>query len=164
MPTEEFRPIHLLLGLGKSDIRWLMIGRRALIHYGAPMQTYDYDFWVDPDPRNASRFLKVAEGLDLQPVDGSWEVRGRPLVTLCYREEFKFDVFLVRTFKNLDGVVVGFDSAYRRRAVMEAKGDPLRIPVPSLEDLKLLKRMRDSEKDREDLRYLDLLQKRAKPR
>ena len=138
-----------------------MIGRRALIHYGAPLQTYDYDFWVDPDSRNTARFLKVVQGLDLQPVDGSWEVQGRPLVTFCYREEHKFDVFLVRNFKNLDGETVDFDSAYRRKVVMEAKGDPLRIPVPSLQDLKLLKRMRDSEKDREDLRYLDLLAKKG---
>jgi hypothetical protein len=37
-------------------------------------------------------------------------------------------------------------------------------PLPSIRDLRALKRMRDGVSDREDLRYLDLLEKRRSER
>ena len=69
----------------------------------------------------------------------------------------------MRKFTNLDGDMIDFASAYRRRVIARVKGDPLAPPLPSIRDLKTLKRMRDGASDREDLRYLDLLEAGRKP-
>ena len=64
----------------------------------------------------------------------------------------------------LDGETIDFASVYRRRVVPKVEGDPLAPPLPSIRDLRTLKRMRDGASDREDLRFLDLLEKRRAPR
>ncbi len=138
-----------------------MIGRQALIHYGAPVQTMDYDVWADPAPESARRLVEVARQRGFSDSRGDWETAGRELLTI-YKESQKVDIFLIPRFTNLDGDPVDFDEVYQRRVVVDVEGDPFHPSLPALEDLRRLKRMRDSEKDREDLRYIRLLQERMK--
>ncbi|MBI4229599.1 MAG: hypothetical protein HY608_02065 [Planctomycetes bacterium] len=162
MERDEADPVAFLERLGASSVRWLLIGRQALIQYGAPLQTMDYDLWVDPGAANLRRFLALAGGAGLEsPTLAS--VQGRPYFTL-HGGLLKVDVFKVRSFRNLDGEEIDFASAWRRRTVASAPGDPLRLPLPRLDDLRRLKRMRDGEKDREDLRYIDQLTKTKRRR
>jgi len=149
--------LDFLMALGKARTRWLLIGRQALIQYGAPMATMDHDLWADPSPDNLSKVRRVARKAGLETTDGSWAWEGRDLVTLVHQEALKIDLFLVRAFTNLDGISITFDDAYERKIVAEVRGDPLHIPLPSLEVLRILKRMRDTARDQEDLRYIDLL-------
>lgn len=151
----------LFAALQRGRIRWLLIGRQALIHHGAPLQTIDYDLWVDPAPGNLSRFLSIARELRFEVPRSLDQTAARPMFS-AYGGLLHVDVFKVRSFTNLDGASLSFANAWKRRVISSAPGDPLRIPLPSLDDLRLLKRMRDTEKDREDLRYLDLLAKRKK--
>ena len=51
--------------MNQAGVRWLLIGRQALIHYGVPAQTMDYDIWVDPAPANVRALLQVARSLNL---------------------------------------------------------------------------------------------------
>jgi hypothetical protein len=152
-----------LIGLSRARVRWLLIGRQALIHYGAPVQTMDYDLWVDPAPVNVRNFLRVAREAGLETPQPAKELESRPFFSL-FGGFLKIDVFKVRRFTNLDGETLDFASAYRRRVVARVKGDPLAPPLPSITDLRTLKRMRDGASDREDLRYLDLLAKRRSTR
>lgn len=159
MREDEVDPILFLSRLSKGRVRWLLIGRQALIHYGAPVQTMDYDLWIDPTPANVEKLLQVARRVGLEGPGSAEAVEKRPLFSL-HGGTLKVDVFKARRFTNLDGETIDFAAAYRRRVLARVAGDPFTPALPSLPDLRKLKRMRDGEKDREDLRYLDLLQKR----
>ncbi len=161
MEPDEVDPIRFMIALNRARVRWLLIGRQALVHYGVPAQTMDYDLWVDPAPLNVRKVLRVAREMRLSGPQEVTALEGRPFFTL-FGGPLKLDVFKVRRFRNLDGETIDFASAYRRRVIARVKGDPLAPPLPSLQDLRTLKRMRDGEKDREDLRYLDLLLSRSK--
>ncbi len=163
MREDEVDPARFMIALNRARVRWLLIGRQALIHYGVPAQTMDYDLWVDPAPVNVRKLLRVAHELRLEAQESAKELEARPLFSL-FGGSIKIDVFKVRRFTNLHGDTIDFASAYRRRVIAKAEGDPLAPPLPSIRDLRLLKRMRDGEKDREDLRYLDLLESKGKPR
>lgn len=163
MRDDEVDPAKFMIGLSRARIRWLLIGRQALIHHGAPVQTMDYDLWVDPAPANIAKLLYLALEHDLEGPRNAKEVEARPMFSL-HGGSVKIDVFKGRTFTNLDGATIDFDTVYRRRVIFRAKGDPLAPPLPSIRDLKMLKRMRDGASDREDLRFLELLQQKRKPR
>jgi hypothetical protein len=160
---DDVDPARFLIGLSRARVRWLLIGRQALIHYGAPVQTMDYDLWVDPVPANVRKLLRVASEQGLETTQSAKALESRPLFSL-FGGSLKIDVFKVRRFTNLDGETIEFAAAYRRRVIARVKGDPLAPPLPSIRDLRTLKRMRDGVSDREDLRYLDLLEKRRSTR
>lgn len=162
MRDVEADPVSFLIGLSRARVRWLLIGRQALIHYGVPVQTMDYDLWIDPVPANLRKLLRVASEHGLEVPGDAKELDSQPLFSL-FGGTLKVDVFKVRKFTNIDGDTIDFASAYRRRVIVRVKGDPLAPPLPSLRDLKTLKRMRDGSSDREDLRYLELLETRRKP-
>jgi hypothetical protein len=161
--SDDVDPIRFLIALNRARVRWLLIGRQALVHYGVPAQTMDFDLWVDPTPVNLRKLLRVARAMGLSGPDRAADLEGRPCFSL-FGGTLKLDVFKVRRFRNLEGETIDFATAYRRRVTARAEGDPLAIPLPSLRDLRALKRMRAGEKDREDLRYLDLLLSRSKRR
>lgn len=163
MRNDEADPARFLIGLIRARVRFLLIGRQALIHYGVPVQTMDYDLWVDPSPVNVTKLLRIARGSGLEAPETAKDLEPKPLFSL-FGGTLKIDVFKVRRFTNLDGETIDFASAYRRRFIARVKGDPLAPPLPTIADLRLLKRMRDGASDREDLRYLDLLDKPTTPR
>jgi hypothetical protein len=160
---DDTDPAAFLIGLSHARVRWLLIGRQALIHYGVPVQTLDYDLWVDPAPINVGKFLRVARQFGLETPETAKALESRPLFSL-FGGSLKIDVFKVRKFTNLDGETLDFASTYKRRVIARVTGDPLAPPLPSLRDLRTLKRMRDGASDREDLRFLDLLEKRRTPK
>ena len=163
MRDDDADPARFLIGLSRARVRWLLIGRQALVHYGVPVQTMDYDLWVDPAPVNVRKLLRVAREQGLEAPESAKDIESRPLFSL-FGGSLKIDVFKVRRFTNLDGETIDFASAYRRRVIARVKGDPLAPPLPSIRDLRTLKRMRDGASDREDLRYLDLPETRRTPR
>ncbi len=158
MEPDAVDPAVFFKEINRARVRWLMIGRQALIHYGVPLQTMDYDIWIDPGAANVEKFLHQAAEAGLDAPRKASEVAARPFFS-AFGSLLKVDVFKVRSFTNLDGKTVDFKRAYRRKVIASAKGDPLKIPLPSLADLALLKRMRDTPRDREDLEYLARLQR-----
>jgi hypothetical protein len=49
MDAEEFDEDALFAAVWKSGARALLIGRRALIALGIPVNTFDYDYWIHID-------------------------------------------------------------------------------------------------------------------
>ena len=59
-PEKEVNFLDLIRELNRQKIRYLIIGRRAVILYGAPVLTGDYDIWIDPTDKK--RTLSLLEG------------------------------------------------------------------------------------------------------
>ncbi len=163
MRDDEADPVRFLIELSRARVPRLLIGRQALIHYGVLIQTMNCDLWIDPMPVNVKKLLRIAREHGLEAPESAKELESQPLFSL-FGGSLKIDVFKVRRFTNLDGETIDFASAYRRRVIARVKRDPLAPPLPSIRDLRTLKRMRDGASDREDLRYLDLLERRRRPR
>lgn len=147
-------PLAFMRALSTAEIPWLLIGRQAVVQYGAPLQTIDFDFWISPEPESAAALLKLVQDLELDASVADEQMAHRPIFSL-FSALSKFDIFRFRSIVNLDGVLLTFDQVYRRRDVLESPDVGLTISLPCLEDLRQLKRVRDSAKDREDVRYLD---------
>lgn len=159
MQADDVDPAQFLMALHAAPLRWLLIGRQALILHGAPLQTQDYDLWLDSARRNLDRFFQAIRGLDLDGPRRSADVATRPQFML-HGGLLKIDVFKPRRFTNLDGETLDFTTAWTKRVECSAPGDPLKVYVPALQHLRLLKRMRDDPRDHVDLDYIDALMRR----
>ena len=94
----------------------------------------------------------------METPENTKDLESRPLFSL-FGDTLKIDVFKVKRFTNLDGETIDFASAYRRRVVPRVEGRPVGPPLPRSAILRTLKRMRDDASDREDIRFLELLEK-----
>lgn len=45
-------PVEFISCVHKGGVRYLLIGRQAMIAYGIPVQTMDYDLYIDGDIEN----------------------------------------------------------------------------------------------------------------
>ena len=50
-PEVELDFFDLIKDFNEMGIKYLIIGRRAVVLYGAPVLTADYDFWIDSSER-----------------------------------------------------------------------------------------------------------------
>lgn len=75
-----------------------------------------------------------------------------PKLTL-HAANLKIDLFRSRRYVLPGGDPLVFDEIFERRQTI-ARGD-LRIEIPCIDDLIRTRMLRDSPKDREDLRYLE---------
>ncbi len=154
MRRENFiDPVEFIGELNHRDIRYLLIGRQALIQYGAPLQTMDYDFYLDPDRKQLESILDVARHFRM---DVERFPRERPGKLTLYADNMKVDVFRARKYSLAEGGFLVFEDMYARRRVFSTK-DGFAVTVPCLEDLKKSKLARNSPKDREDLKYIEVL-------
>ena len=126
---DEADPARFLIGLSRARVRWLLIGRQALIHYGVPVQTMDYDLWVDPVPANVGKLLRVARESGLEAPESAKELESKPLFSL-FGGTLKIDVFKVRRFTNLDGETIEFARPIDRRVIARAEGRPAGPAAP----------------------------------
>jgi hypothetical protein len=133
----------------------LLIGRQACILHGLPVDTFDYDLWVDPDPSNLDSLLRLAEPLDLVPSVERDRLAAVPFFHL--ENDTKVDVWKVRVFVLATGERLTFGDAYARRVDVKDDARGLVIPIPSLEDLIVLKRLGGRAKDVEDVKALQAL-------
>jgi hypothetical protein len=95
-PEKEVNLLDVIREFNRLEIRYLIIGRRAVILYGGPVLTGDNDIWIHTsDRRKALSFL--AEEFDLElshPVDTK-----RPIVT-GFSGMKKYDLFFQRSARN----------------------------------------------------------------
>jgi len=142
----------LVLELNARGVRFLLIGRQALVLHGAPVLSFDYDLWVDETERQKLlTFLLIEKGFESSAaIDDP-----RPLVSV-YAGQEKLDLFFHRAVRTLDGADLDFDTAWRD--AVEVSDDTLpgfRVRIPSLDHMILLKKLRPrNAKDEEDLKYL----------
>lgn len=140
----DFREFLQLLN--ENDVRYLLIGGYAVVHYGYVRATGDMDIWVAPEEDNAARLVQavrefgfdepdLAPALFLEP--GKVVRMGEPPLRL-------------ELLSAISGVT--FDECYAARNA--ATFDGVHVPVISVEHLKRNKRASGRHKDLDDLAHL----------
>jgi hypothetical protein len=157
---KEFDLIEFVRKLEKDKIHYMLIGRWAVVLYGAPLMTADFDFWISPEDK-----MKVLQYLDTEdyevPPKEEWD---KPLATV-YSGPDKIDLMFFRQITNRELLRIRFDDCFARSVIHEDKKSNFRIRVPSIDDLISLKKMeRKSEqeilKDQADIRILEVLKQK----
>lgn len=155
MRGSEFDETAFFRAIGDSGARVLLIGRRALVAWGLPVLTADYDVWLHPDDIDA---LNAA----LSPFDfvpSKTADQARALGRYVLENDERVDVFVARRVPTVDGQPVVFDDVFSRRVLLEYDA-AVTIAVPALEDLILTKRWASRDKDIADVRLLEALRDR----
>jgi len=148
-------PIDFLKELYARDLPYLLVGRQALVLLGAPLLSADYDFYFSPEPEHLGELLGLARERELEiPRE---DLREKPFFSLL-SDNLKLDFFRCRAYTAKDGDAFTFDELFARKKIIPA-GD-FAIYVPSIRDLIRSKRVRNSPKDREDIKYLQILDER----
>ncbi|MEA3492958.1 MAG: hypothetical protein U9R38_01070 [Candidatus Margulisiibacteriota bacterium] len=150
-------PLQFLNGIHKNGVRYLLIGRQSVIAYGGPMQTMDYDIYVDKSKKNIDLLLKIAKKYDLYPSLSKEAIKKHFKFKL--ENDYAIDVFYTKYFSIGEGKKVSFDELYSRRNVIKGETG-VEINLPAIDDLIALKKLRSSVKDLEDIKYLKALKKK----
>jgi len=149
-PIEFIREIH------KAKVRYLLIGRRAVIAYGGPVQTMDYDIYIDSSRDNLELLLGIAKKFDLYPGLPKEKIMSHFKFKL--ENDFAIDIFRAKHFSSGRGKKYSFEDLYSRKVV--AKGESgLEINLPSINDLIAMKKLRSLPRDLEDIKYLRAIKK-----
>ena len=154
MQGSEFDEADFFRAIAASGARVMVIGRRAMIAWGLPVATSDYDLWVHIDDIEKLN-LALAE-LDHHPNRNPAEARARGRYVLENDEHI--DVMVARAHTTKDGEPVPFDDLWQRR--VDIPFEPgVTIPVPSVEDLIRTKRCAMRAKDVGDIQMLEALRR-----
>lgn len=149
-PEIELDFFDIIRDLNRMGIRYLIIGRRAVVLYGAPVLTADYDFWIDLKDRAKVLGYFLKKGCSLSEPEES----GKPIIQV-YAGPKKIDLFFHRGIKNIEGQLVEFESCYERATIKEDADEAISFPVPSIDDLIKMKKVRERNvKDLQDIEYL----------
>ncbi len=148
-------PIEFLRALYEIEVPYLLVGRQALVLLGAPLMTADYDFYMSPETEHLDRLLSLAEEKQLEL--SVRDPERRPFFSLL-SDDLKLDFFRCRGYSEEGGPGFTFEELYSRRQVVRV--EDFAVYVPTLEDLLRTKRVRASPKDREDIKYLQVLLER----
>jgi hypothetical protein len=153
MQAGDFDESEFFRNLGKAQIRYLLIGRRAIVALGAPVLTSDYDLWIAFEDIEALN--QIAREFELFPNYLADEARTRGRYVLEGSE--RMDIMIARSKSTVDGQPLTFADAYARRISLAAYGTT--VTLPSIEDLILTKRWAMRPKDVLDINFLDSLLK-----
>lgn len=147
-----FDETDLYRAFARSGGRVLLIGRRAVIAWGVPVITSDYDVWIPVD--DAARLNAALAPLDMVPTRDPEEARriGRYVIENGER----VDVLVAREVTTVDGEKVRFEDVWARRELLEV-APAVELAVPCIEDLVRTKRFAARPKDAEDIRLLRAL-------
>jgi len=156
MEGPAFDEGDLFRAIAASGARVLLIGRRAMVAYGLPVLTADYDLWIDPDDVEALNAALVPLGL--RPTRPPDEARRAGRYVLENDEHV--DVLLARHGRPVGGATLAHADAWARRQLLRWD-DATTIAVPSLDDLILTKRWAMRDKDVADIRLLEALRVRT---
>lgn len=145
-------PIEFIMAIHNANIRYLLIGRQAMIAYGIPVATMDYDLYIDGEMENMRRFLEIAEDFGLFPSKPLEKLKAHFMFKL--ENDIVIDIFRARQIINSEGEIISFEKIYNQRKILEDKSNGTEINVPSLLDLIKLKKT-DRYKDAVDVKYLE---------
>lgn len=150
-------PLEFLRELYDRDLPYLLVGRQALVLLGAPLMTADYDFYLSPETEHLDELLGLARSwkLEIAPSDPG----ERPFFSLL-SDTLKLDFFRCRAYQTVEAETFSFEELYRRKQVVPVEG--FAVYLPTIEDLIRVKKVRNSPKDLEDIKYLQVLAERAR--
>ena len=161
---------ELLRCFALTEVRYLIVGGYAVIHYSQPRETKDLDLWLEPTPVNAgritaafrqSRILQGIPGFLVLPDvrDGRTTVRGVPLEGIVDEDLVhpNREFFLGQSPCMFDFLTSVADLEFapcwsRRNTVICEFGD---VHYLGLEDLRITKRYSGRTEDFADLAALE---------
>jgi hypothetical protein len=150
-PEKEVKFFELIRKFNRRKIRYMIIGRRAVILYGGPVLTADHDLWIHPSDKRKILFLLLNEfEFELSyPPDTK-----RPIVS-GYSGFKKFDLFFQKSIKNIEGEIIEFEECYKNSILKKDSTEDVSFRIPSIDDLIRLKKVRKPNvKDEQDIEYL----------
>lgn len=128
------------------EVRFLVIGGYAVVHYSRPRYTGDLDLWVDASEENATRVVDVLRDFGLSGPDVTTAmITERKQIIRMGVEPMRLELFT-----RIPGLE--FYQCYPRRVLV--KVGSLMVPFISLEDLKTNKRASGRPKDLQDIEEL----------
>ncbi len=135
-------------------IQYVIIGRQAIVLYGAPVTSFDYDLWISSADREKVFDIMEQDGFEAS----SQKTAKRPLVTFV-NDMLKIDIFFVKAF----GKRINFDQCLKNAVIVKDQDSDFFIRLASPDDLIKLKSFREPlrAKDREDIAYLKKLKKKS---
>lgn len=145
-------PIAFLRALHRTGVRYLLVGRQALVLHGAPLQSFDYDFYLDPSIAALKKIWRLAGKLKMEVIPPP---PAAPLKLTLTADNLKVDIFRAGKYGIHPRGFLVFAGMFRRKTVISDRN--LRVYVAALEDLKASKLARNSPKDREDIKYIENL-------
>ena len=148
---KEIKFLELVRVLNRHKIRYLIIGRRAVILYGGPVLTAGNDIWLHPEDKKKVLFL-LSEKLDFE-LSHSPDTK-RPIVT-GFSGTKKYDLFFQRSVKNIENETIEFEGCYSNSVLKKDVRAKVSFRIPSIDDLIRLKKVRKPNvKDQQDIEYL----------
>jgi hypothetical protein len=150
-PEKEISLFDLVREFNRQHIRYLIIGRRAVILYGGPVLTADNDLWIHPSDKQKTLFLLLEKfGFELShPPDTK-----SPIVT-GFSGMRKYDLFFQKSVRNVEKETIEFEQCYENSIIKEDAEESLFFRIPSIDDLIRLKKIRKTNvKDEQDIEYL----------
>ena len=140
----------------KLGIRYLLIGRQAVMLYGSPVFSFDYDFWVHPDDKG-KLFEYLEDKLELEPSRSREEKK--PVFSFYSNSSDKIDIFIVRKITNKEGETLDIEECLKKSVTISSPDSNYFVRVPAIDDLIKLKKTAKRTKDLEDIEYLKAIKK-----
>ncbi|MBI4914660.1 MAG: hypothetical protein HY825_02340 [Acidobacteria bacterium] len=156
MEGGDFDEGEFFRAIAASGVRALLIGRRAMVAYGLPVLTADYDLWIEADDAAALNAALAPLGLRATRTPEEARRTGRYVL----ENDEHVDVLVARSGMAVDGVRVAFADVWVRRKLLRYD-ETTSIAVPCLDDLILTKRWAMRDKDVADIRLLEALRTRT---
>ena len=149
-PEVELDFFDIVKDFNRMGIKYLIIGRRAVVLYGAPVLTADYDFWIDSNEKAKVLSYFVNKGCSLSDSENST----KPIIQ-AYAGPKKIDLFFHKAIRNLEGELIEFTSCYKNATIKEDPEQDIFFCIPSIDDLIKTKKIRqENVKDFQDIEYL----------
>ena len=135
---------YIIKKFNTENVRYLLIGRQAVVLYGFPVTSFDYDFWVYPEDRK--KVYKILLKEDFEP---SSNIEEKKPIVFFIKDIYKIDIFFVKAFSNLK-----FEDCYKRAKIFKEAKFVVRVAQPK--DIIFLKKFRStiSEEDKKDIKFL----------
>jgi hypothetical protein len=155
MEADEISDEEFFRTLQDSNVRALLIGRRALVLLGAPVLTADYDLWLHHD--DVELLNQAFEAKNHFPNRSAVEARqtGRYVIENGER----IDVIVARGASTAEEGELTFGGMWERRQTVELLPG-LFVQIPSIEDLIATKRLGSRPKDLVDIQWLETLRRK----
>jgi Nucleotidyl transferase of unknown function (DUF2204) len=132
--------------LNRHQVKYMLIGGYAVVHYGYVRFTGDVDVWIPQSNENAQQLIKAIDDFGFDTVDLAKKDFEKEIIMFYFGTE----LMKIELTNRISGV--DFDDCYPRR--VETEIDEMIIPVIGLEDLKRNKKWSGRHKDLNDLENL----------
>lgn len=147
---------EIIRKLNKLNIRYLLIGRQAVMFYGSPVFSFDYDFWVHSEDKD-KLFEYLEDELGLEPSRSRGEKR--PIFSFYSNSADKIDIFFIKKLTNNENETLDIDECFKRSKIISSPDSNFFVRVPCIDDLIKLKKTGKRIKDKEDIEYLQTIKK-----